>query len=101
MKPEGLDVPRAYRRTCSTESRAGSTEMKIGFTKRKGDDSGNDFSDGQVSYVTEPPASDHAPTVSTTFPILSSSSGHMSGQFVNPKYTREYVPVQSRYYNMR
>ena len=41
-------IPRAYRRTCSTESRAGSTEMKIGLTKRRGDDSGNDFSVGQV-----------------------------------------------------
>ena len=41
---DGSTVPSAYRRTCSTESRAGSTEMKIGLTIRRRDDLDSEFS---------------------------------------------------------
>lgn len=35
------------------------------------------------------------PTLSNTAPTLSSSAGHISGQFVNPKYTSDHFPSKS------
>jgi hypothetical protein len=63
-------APVIYFRTCSTESLAGSTLTKTGITS---------------SF----------PNRSTALPILSSSSGHISGQWVNPKYMSVHLPRRS------
>jgi hypothetical protein len=57
-------------RTCAQESRYGSTVMKTG------------------RMLGVPVAATCAATASVTRAILTSSLGQMSGQYVNPKYSR-------------